>query len=144
MPVVHTVKELRAVGATVVVEAAGEEAVAAYGLEILTSGIELAIASAGALSQPELIHQLQGAAREAGSRLVVPAGAIGAIDALASMRLAGLRSVLYRGVKPPSAWAGSRAEELCDLARLQVREQFFHGTARVSPMPLPQNAHARA
>lgn len=144
LPVVHTVKELRAAGATVVVEAAGEEAVAAYGLEILTSGIELAIASAGALSQPELIHQLQGAAREAGSRLVLPAGAIGAIDALSSMRLAGLRSVLYRGIKPPSAWAGSRAAELCDLNRLEVREQFFHGTAREAAAAFPKNANVAA
>src|SRR5690625_2813182 len=144
LPVVHSVRELRAAGASVIVEAAGAEAVAAYGPEILTSGLDLAIASAGALSEASLMHELQGLAREAGSRLVVPAGAIGAIDALASMRLAGLRSVLYRGVKPPSAWAGSRAEELCDLARLQVREQVFHGTAREAAIAFPKNANVAA
>jgi len=144
LPVVHTVEGLRAAGATVIVEAAGAEAVAAYGPKILTSGMDMAIASAGALAEPELMLQMQGAAQEAGSRLVVPAGAIGAIDALSSMRLAGLRSVLYRGVKPPAAWAGSAAENLCDLKRLEVREQFFHGTAREAAAAFPKNANVAA
>lgn len=144
VPVVHSVKELLAREPDVILEAAGGEAVAAYGRDILSSGTEFAVASAGALSDGELAAQLQAAARDAGSRLVVPAGAIGAIDALAAMRLAGLRSVLYRGVKPPAAWAGSRAEELCDLEKLEVREQFFHGTAREAAAAFPKNANVAA
>lgn len=144
LPVVHSAAELLARRPDVVLEAASTEAVVSYGPEILRSGTELAIASAAALSDREVSLELQRFAREAGSRLVVPAGAIGAIDALAAMRLAGLRSVLYRGVKPPSAWRGSRAEELCDLAKLELREQFFHGTAREAAASFPKNANVAA
>ena len=144
VPGVHSLEELLALEPDVVLEAAGPEAAREHGAAILGRKMDFAIASAGALADDGLLAQLQEAARASGARLVVPAGAIGAIDSLAAMRLAGLKSVLYRSIKPPAAWAGSRAADLCDLERLEVREQFFHGSAREAAATFPRNANVAA
>ena len=76
-----------------VVESAGHEAVASYGSRILQQGCDLLIASVGALADAALLQQLKSAAQLGGAQLIVPAGAIGGIDALGAARLSGLSSV---------------------------------------------------
>jgi aspartate dehydrogenase len=93
----------------VAAEVAGQEAVAAYGADILRRGIDLLVISIGALAEPKLLQALRGAAQSGGSRVLLPAGAIGGIDAIAAMRLNGLKTVRYRSRKPPRAWRGSPA-----------------------------------
>jgi aspartate dehydrogenase len=75
---------------------------------------------------------------------MVPAGALGAIDALAAARLGGLTSVEQSLAKPPRAWRGTPAEALLDLDGLTQATPFFNGTARDAASQYPQNANVAA
>ena len=84
-------------GPDVVAECASHAAVREYGDAILKSGSDLIVISIGALSDETLRARLTQAARAGGARLVLPAGAIAGIDALAAARLSGLEiRRLYR------------------------------------------------
>ncbi|MGM0562565.1 MAG: aspartate dehydrogenase [Pseudomonadota bacterium] len=129
---------------TLVVECAGSAALNDYGAPLLRQGIDLVAASSGALVDPALYETLTKAARSGQGRLMVPSGAIGAIDALAAMALAGLKSVTYRGIKPVAAWKGTAAEEHCNLDRLSSAQVFFQGNARKAASLFPKNANVAA
>lgn len=129
---------------TLVVEAAGAGAVAEHGVAVLRSGRDFAIASTAALVDDGLLHALQAAARETGSKLYAISGAIGGLDALGASRAAELSAVRYTGRKPPRAWLGTPAAERVDLARLKGPTTVFEGTARVAVKLYPQNANVAA
>jgi aspartate dehydrogenase len=76
--------------------------------------------------------------------MLLPAGAVGGIDAIAAMRFAGLTSVRYRSRKPPLAWRGSPAEHLVDLGKLSERTVLYAGTAGEAALLYPQNANVAA
>ncbi|MBY4891877.1 aspartate dehydrogenase [Rhodobacteraceae bacterium N5(2021)] len=128
----------------VVVECAGHGAVASFGASVLASGTDLIVASVGALADADLAASLEEAARRSGAQCVVPSGAIGGIDALGAARLSGLIDVRYTGTKPPGAWAGTPAEEACDLSGLTTPFTFFEGTAREAAQRYPKNANVAA
>ncbi|MCU4653493.1 aspartate dehydrogenase [Roseibacterium sp. SDUM158016] len=128
----------------VVVECAGHRAVAAFGAAVLASGADLIVASVGALAEADLAAGLETAAQSSGAQCVVPAGAIGGIDALGAARLSGLISVDYIGTKPPGAWAGTPAEDVTDLAALTTPCTFFEGSAREAAQRYPKNANVAA
>jgi aspartate dehydrogenase len=75
---------------------------------------------------------------------MLPAGAIGGIDAIAAMRLAGLATVRYRSRKPPAAWRGSPAEQVTDLGKLTQQVVLYKGTAGEAALLYPQNANVAA
>ena len=75
--------------------------------------------------RPELLARLKSAAQDGNSRILLPAGAIGGIDAIAAMRVAGLTAVRYRSRKPPAAWRGSPAEKVADLDKLTQRTVLY-------------------
>lgn len=128
----------------VAAEVAGQGAVAAYGADILRRGIDLLVISVGALAEPSLRETLRSAAQAGGSRLLLPAGAIGGIDAIAAMRMSGLDSVRYRSRKPPAAWRGSPAERLVRLDELTARTVLYRGHAGEAALLFPQNANVAA
>jgi aspartate dehydrogenase len=144
IPFVTTLDELLAARPTVVIECASAASLAATGAPILRAGCTLIAASVSALIDDKLSSEFAAAARAGGGRLLVPSGAVGAADALAAMRLAGLEKVLYRGIKPPAAWRGTHAEALCDLAGIAASQTFFTGTARQAAKAFPQNANVAA
>jgi aspartate dehydrogenase len=127
-----------------VVECAGHGAVRQYGEAVLGGACDLAVISVGALADDELRAALLSAAKRQGARLVLPAGAVGGIDALRAARLSGLHAVHYTGRKPPLAWRGSAAERAVDLDAITTPVVFFEGTARQAAIDYPQNANVAA
>lgn len=128
----------------VIAECAGHEALHAYGEAILRSGITLVAASVGALADEQLMDNLIKAATQGRSKLVLPAGAIGAMDALSAARSGGLTSVTYRARKPVHAWRGSPADLNHDLNKIKEPTKLFSGTAREAAKLYPKNANVAA
>jgi aspartate dehydrogenase len=128
----------------VVAECASHVAVREHGAAILAAGCDLVVISIGALADESLYRRLVIAAAQSGARLVLPAGAVGGIDALAAARLSGLESVVYTGRKPPKAWKGTPAEKLLALDTLSEPAIFFEGSARHAASEYPFNANVAA
>jgi aspartate dehydrogenase len=144
LTLVESIADCLAARPALVVECAGAAAVDAFGPAVLAAGADLLLASCGALADPGLEQRLRAAAASGGGQVLIPSGAIGALDALAAMRLAGLDRVYYRGSKPPAAWAGSPAERELHLGSLVRPATFFRGTARAAARHYPKNANVAA
>jgi aspartate dehydrogenase len=142
--VVENLDDLLARKPGTVAEVAGQQAVDQYGVTILRRGIDFLVISIGALAEPALLQKLKAAAAEGRARMLLPAGAIGGIDAIAAMRIGGLTKVRYRSVKPPVAWRGSPAEQVADLDKLTKRTVLYKGTAGEAALRFPQNANVAA
>jgi aspartate dehydrogenase len=102
------------------------------------------VISVGALADPALLSRLKAAAGEGKSRILLPAGAVGGIDAIAAMRAGGLDAVRYRSRKPPAAWRGSPAEKVADFDKLTGRTVLYRGSAGEAALLYPQNANVAA
>lgn len=137
-----TAQELTQLKSDLVVEAAGRAAVEHWAPAALAAAPAMIIASTSAFCDEALLRRLVQTAEQHGSRILVPSGAIGGIDALASGAVLDLDEVTHQIVKPPRAWAGTPAEKLLDLGRLSERTVFFSGTAREAARQYPQNANA--
>jgi aspartate dehydrogenase len=144
VPLVDSLTALLARRPRIVAEVAGQGAVAEFGEAVLRSGTDFLVISIGALADADLLERLRAAAAAGKARLILPAGAIGGVDAIAAMRLSGLSAVRYRSVKPPVAWRNSPAEKLVDLDRLTRRTVLYEGTARRAALDFPQNANVAA
>lgn len=142
-PVVTSLDALLALQPDVVVEAAGHAALRAHGAAVLASGKDLVVSSVGALADQALETSLHEAAAK-GGRLVIPSGALGGLDALGAALRAGLDEVSYVSRKAPSAWKGTKAESLIDLAAVTEPTVFYEGTARQAALDFPQNANVVA
>ncbi|MEW6640345.1 MAG: aspartate dehydrogenase [Pseudomonadota bacterium] len=140
--VVQTADDLA--GLDLVVECAGQGALKAHGPAVLAAGIDLVVASVGALADDAFHTALRDAAVRGRARIHLPAGAVGGIDALKAAQLAGLNDVLYRGRKPPAAWKDTPAEALLNLDALSDARVFFSGSAREAARGYPKNANVAA
>jgi aspartate dehydrogenase len=125
-----------------VIEAAGRAAISQWAPAALAASPAMITASTSAFSDDGLLTWLIDLAEKNGSRIEVPSGAIGGIDALASAAVLGLDDVVHQIVKPPRAWKNTPAEALVALDGLQERTVLFTGTARQAAASYPQNANA--
>ncbi len=141
--IIHDAGELPG-GVNLAVDCAGHPALRQHGAAILSSGIDLVSVSSGALADTVLYDSLAGAARRGSAQLRVVSGAIGALDALSAASAGELRSVTYRGRKPPRGWRGSAAEDKLDLDSLSEATMHFSGTARNAALEYPKNANVAA
>lgn len=103
-----------------VVECASHEAVRDTVPSLLAAGIDVVVASVGALGDPQTLDRLRGSAEEGGARVIVAHGAVGGLDVLSAAACAGLDRVVYTGRKPPRAWAGTPASERFEIGRAHV------------------------
>jgi len=134
--------ELASLRPDLVVEAAGRAAIDMWAEAALLAAPAMIIASTSAFCDDALLARLTAVAEQHGSRIFIPSGAIGAVDALASAAVLGLDEVTHQIVKPPIAWKGTPAEKLLDLQSLRDRTVFFSGSAREAAGHYPQNANA--
>jgi len=134
--------ELAEVKPDLVVEAAGRAAIDHWAPAALEHAKAMIIASTSAFVDDALLPRLQAIAEQHGSRILIPSGAIGAVDAIASASVLGLDEALHQIVKPPAAWKGTPAEKLFDAATLTKAKVFYEGSARQAAGDYPQNANA--
>lgn len=127
-----------------IVECAGQGAVADYGEAILAAGCDFMVIAVGALADEALRVRLTEAAEGTGARLTLPAGAIAGVDGLAALCLGELDRVRYISIKPPIAWKGTPADGPFDLESIAERTTIFTGTARDAARLYPKNANIAA
>ena len=142
--VVDNIDDLLAHDSDVIAECASQSAVTEFGESVLTAGRDLMIASVGALADATLADRLRAVAEENGVQVFAPAGAVGGMDALSAAKTAGLKWVRYRSRKPPNAWRGSPAEDICDLDDIVEPVVFYTGTAREAARDYAKNANVAA
>lgn len=141
--VVSSLDKLREVP-ELAIECAGHSAVAEFGEACLTTGMDFLVTSVGALTDLALLQRLERASRTHMGKLMIPAGAIAGVDAIAAARFGGLDRVRYTSRKPPEAWKGTYAEKLLDLDSIEGPVEFYSGTAGEAARLFPQNANVAA
>jgi len=135
--------ELRAFRPELVIEAAGVEAVRAFGEACLAAGCSFLVSSVGALSDDALRERLERHAVEGGAKLIVPSGAVGALDYLRAAGQLPATRIRYVSRKPPSAWR----DELTAMgvgAALREPRVLFEGNARAAAQRFPKNLNVAA
>lgn len=142
--VVSSIDDLIRLTPNMVVECAGQGALADYGEAVLGAGIDLMVISTGALADEQIRNRLIHAGKISGSHMVLPSGAIAGIDGLNSLRIGGLESVRYTSTKPPLAWKGTPADDNFDLAAMTERTVLFTGPASEAARDYPKNANLAA
>jgi len=130
----------------VVVEAASHEALEEYGVKILKAGMDLIPVSLGALVDARLLGRLIDAAAESGSRLHLPSGGIGGLDAIQGMVLQGVEEISMTTRKPPPAWKGiPHVERLgLDMDKITTPTLLYEGPARDCVKKFPQSINIAA
>jgi len=139
---VESAEELIAAGPALVVEAAGQAALASLAPALLSAGLTVVAASTGSLGDAALFERLEASARRGGSRLIVPAGALGGLDYLAALRGEPDAAVRYTSRKPPAAWREELAAAGQDATALTGAIVLFEGTAPEAARRYPRNLNA--
>lgn len=127
-----------------VVEAAGHSAVYETVPDLLGLGLPVLVASVGALHDDALLARLVEVARQHGGQLILPSGALGALDYVRAVRDAECLTITYESRKPPAAWAPELRAMALDAATLDRSVTLFDGTARDAAAAYPQNLNVAA
>ena len=129
-----------------IVEAASQEAVRQYALEILRAGKSLMVMSVGALVDPELLRSLWREAKKRGCRIYIPSGAIVGVDGVRAASQAGIESVTLTTRKPPRALADSPyvVERGTDLSGVKEPVVVFEGRASEAVKHFPRSVNVAA
>lgn len=130
--------------ARLVLECAGHGALVEHVIPALERGVECAVLSIGALAEPGMLERVSNAAQAGHTQVHLLPGAIGAIDAIAAARLAGLDELVYIGRKPPSGWRGTAAEQVLPLDSLRQATVLLQSSAREAARLYPKNANVAA
>lgn len=129
--------------ADLVIEAAGGPAVPDLARDTFAAGKDLLVISTGALlDHPDLLE----AARSAGCRLILPSGAIAAIDGIKGACFGPVEHVTITTRKPPEALEGAPylAERGLSLAGLAEEREVYHGPVREACRGFPANVNVSA
>jgi aspartate dehydrogenase len=144
LPITHDAERFFGRDLDVVLECAGHEAVRAHGVRCIESGADLVLTSIGALVDDALRGALENAAAANARRLILASAGIGALDILAAAAVGGLERVAMTVRKDPSAWYGTEAEGICDLASLREPLVIYDGPVRDGARRYPQNVNIAA
>lgn len=128
--------------ADLIIEAASHVAVRNYGKRILELGKTLLVLSSGAFSDPVLLNEMIELAEKKDSKLVIPSGAIGGLDAIRSVKR-NLDSIAVTTVKKPLALAGAPFFENSEIKAesITTRTVLFEGSASEAITRFPANVN---
>jgi aspartate dehydrogenase len=143
-PIVDSAQALLQAQPDLVVECASHEAFEQYAQPVLRAGLPLIAVSVGVLADSAVRQAVLAAAEDGGGTLEVPAGAIGAIDAIAAARNAGLTRVAYVTRKNAKAWRGTPAAGMVDLDTTREPTLFFDDTAERAALVFTDKANVCA
>jgi aspartate dehydrogenase len=145
-PFMADVRNLLGLHPDLIVEAASQEAVRAWGRAVLEADADLMIVSVGALADAVLLAGLASVAEERGKRIYVPSGAIGGLDIIRSATVGGLQECRLTTTKPPQALAGAAGlrERGVDLSSVQSPTVVYEGPASEAVRLFPQNINVAA
>lgn len=124
-----------------IIEAAGQKVIKEYIIPFLEKGKNVMIISIGALGDSQFLERVRKTAQVSGSKVYLPSGAIGGLDALRSASLSGLESVELITRKPPSALKDAPyiMEQGIDLDHLTTNYEVFIGNALEAAEAFPAN-----
>lgn len=130
----------------VVVEAASQKAVPAIARAALVKGKRLMIMSVGALANREFYAEVKDLAKEHGSLVYIPSGAISGLDGLKSASIGTIRKVTLTTTKNPVGLKGAPyiLENKIDLDALAGPTQIFEGSALQAVKAFPANVNVAA
>lgn len=123
-----------------VVEAAGQEVVREYAIDILRADCDLVTLSVGALADRTLREQVVTAAEEMNRTVCVPSGAIAGLDAIKAAS-GDLESVSLTTTKPPAGIKGApylKAQDI-DVHEFTEPSVVFEGSAAEAAEGFPSN-----
>jgi aspartate dehydrogenase len=129
-----------------VVEAASQKAVPAIARATLAKGKSLMVMSVGALADLEFYREVKNLARDHGSRVYIPSGAISGLDGLKSASIGTIRKVTLTTTKNPKGLKGAPyiLENKIDLEALKKPTVIFEGTAAEAVKAFPANVNVAA
>lgn len=142
--VIQRPKQLWEFKADLIIEAAGQDAVAQYVPACLSAGADVLITSIGALADNNLYAELLKVATQFNTRILLPAGAVAGLDYLQSIKDAKDLQVTYESRKPVSAWLPEL--KAIGLSAEEIKEPFtlFEGSAANAAQRYPQNLNVAA
>lgn len=128
--------------ADLIIEAASQIAVRNYGKRILELGKTFLVLSSGAFSDPILLNEMTELAEKKDSKLVIPSGAIGGLDAIRSVKR-NLDTITVTTVKKPLALAGAPFFENSEIKAesITTRTVLFEGSASEAITRFPANVN---
>lgn len=127
----------------VAIEAAGHGALKQYAERTLRSGRDMLAVSVGALADDSLLSSIRRAAEESKRKLLIPSGALAALDGVSAGAIGTVDEVTLVVRKPPAAWKGTPAEEVAAGA-VDAPICFYEGMAREATEAFPQNVNVLA
>ncbi|MDP3103008.1 MAG: aspartate dehydrogenase [Candidatus Methanoperedens sp.] len=129
--------------ADMIVECASAQAVREFGVNVLESGKDLMVMSAGAFRDSGLLKRLTDTAREHHCRIYIPSGAIAGIDGLKSASVAHVNKVMLTTTKNPEGLKGAPFVEKnnIDLDSFLEKTLLFEGSADEAITAFPANVN---
>lgn len=126
-----------------VIEAASQDAVRTLARAAIEAGKDLLVMSIGGLLED---RDLIGLARQKGTKIYLPSGAIAGLDAIKAAKCGRIEKVLLRTTKPPAGLAGAPyiTRRRLDLSSLKERTTIFEGSAIEAVREFPANINVAA
>tara|TARA_B110000116_G_scaffold190004_1_gene165059 strand:+ start:104 stop:904 length:801 start_codon:yes stop_codon:yes gene_type:complete len=120
-----------------VIETASVQSVKDYSLKIVEK-FDLMIASVGALSDDNLYNKLLEKSSFHGSKLLIPHGAIGGLDAISAVKEM-INNISITTTKSPQSLKGSKGFEKYEKYKFIKSKTIFDGTAKKAIELFPKN-----
>ncbi|KXA95494.1 hypothetical protein AKJ65_01620 [candidate division MSBL1 archaeon SCGC-AAA259E19] len=129
-----------------VVEAASQEAVSEYSVDVLRSGKDLIILSIGAFSDQKLLSEVREAAEDSGQFVYLPSGAILGVDGIQAAEIAGFEEAVLTTRKSPETLSKTKfvRENDIDLSGLTEPRVVFEGPASEAVEAFPESVNVAA